>query len=401
MTTEVDSVSGGEGRTEELRRRDAALQVTAWGERFVLVQPRNPCFWIYLWLVGTGVSHLFSQYSTIIGYYGSALSISFGLAAVYALLWWWWFRHIDRWEHQPVSLAVAAFVWGGFGAALGLAANANDAMISLYTKVFGQVWASNWEAGLTAPFTEETLKGAGFLLLMGLAPRLIRTANDGLVIGAFIGLGFQILEDVSYAVNGAATDFGTDPVGGAERISALRFATGLVSHPLFSALFCAGLIYVIGTEAQPRRFVRGILFILAGMLTHGAWDSASALAGGIEWLSALLLVAIPAFGLVVLWIAFRLAARPERGWVRDVLAPEVTDGILTTGELDALVGGRRQRRRFIRAGGSLRQRRARRHVLVAAQDLLDDLVAAKGTPTPDVEAARAEVTRLRATADAY
>jgi hypothetical protein len=57
----------------------------------------------------------------------------------------------------------------------------------------------------------------------------------------------------------------------------------------------------------------------------------------------------------------------------------------------------RGRIRFIRAGGSLHERRARRHVLAAAHDLLDDPVAAKGTPTPDVEAARAEVTRLRTT----
>ena len=80
--------------------------------------------------------------------------------------------------------------------------------MSIYTKVFGQAWATDWQAGLTAPFVEETSKGAIFVLLLGLAPVVIRTASDGLMVGAYVGLGFQILEDILYAQNSAFAEFG-------------------------------------------------------------------------------------------------------------------------------------------------------------------------------------------------
>ena len=47
---------------------------------------------------------------------------------------------------------------------------------------------------------EETAKAAGFVLLIVMAPRLIRTTFDGLVVGHVIGLGFQVFEDWLYTV---------------------------------------------------------------------------------------------------------------------------------------------------------------------------------------------------------
>jgi RsiW-degrading membrane proteinase PrsW (M82 family) len=37
---------------------------------------------------------------------------------------------------------------------------------------------------------------------------LIRSPFDGLIVGALVGLGFQISEDISYAFIGAANAFG-------------------------------------------------------------------------------------------------------------------------------------------------------------------------------------------------
>ena len=89
----------------------------------------------------------------------------------------------------------------------------NAALMDLYAKFFGQAWATDWKAGLTAPFVEETAKGAVFLLLLGLAPFVIRTVYDGLIVGAYVGLGFQVLEDMLYGQNAAYTNFGVDQVG--------------------------------------------------------------------------------------------------------------------------------------------------------------------------------------------
>lgn len=54
--------------------------------------------------------------------------------------------------------------------------------------------------------------GFGLLLLIALAPRLVRTAFDGFVLGAFLGLGFEILEDISYGLNSGASQRGANQV---------------------------------------------------------------------------------------------------------------------------------------------------------------------------------------------
>lgn len=376
-----------------LDKREDALELSAWGERFHLVQPRNLCFWVYVAVMVVGSYQIFSNFAGPSGYYGPAIAVGAVGNGLLGLAWWLWFRHIDRWEHQPWSIIVTGFLWGGIAATFGIAIAGNAALMDLYAKLLGQEWAGHWEAGLSAPFVEESAKFAGFLILMSLAPRLVRTVNDGLVLGAFIGLGFQIFEDTLYAVNGAQEDFGADQVGHALSTVWLRVATGFVSHPLFTALCCAGLIYLIGTPAQPRQVLRGLGFLGAGVLTHLAWDSMLAVsnstAAAILWM-----VGTAVFGLGILIGAFRVAAPREHAFVRDILAPEVATGVLTEDEAEAVVD-RRRRKAYVKAGGSRRERRQHRHVVDAARDLVDDLAVDKGTATERVAHARAEITRLR------
>jgi RsiW-degrading membrane proteinase PrsW (M82 family) len=95
---------------------------------------------------------------------------------------------------------VAATFW--------IALRANDAILTIYAKAFGNAWASAWGPALTAPFTEETAKMLGLVLLIGLVPQVLRTPFDGFITGAFIGLGFQISEDILYGFQGASAHFG-------------------------------------------------------------------------------------------------------------------------------------------------------------------------------------------------
>ncbi|MFE7423680.1 PrsW family glutamic-type intramembrane protease [Rhodococcus sp. NPDC057529] len=131
----------------------------------------------------------------------------------------------------------------------------------------------DWGAGLTAPFTEEISKGIGLLLLIALAPRLVRTAFDGFVLGAFIGLGFQILEDTQYALASSAAQFGANPVGNAMFTIVMRMTMGVAAHILYSAVFGAGLVYFLGRLAEPRRRGRGLALMATAMLLHGVWDN--------------------------------------------------------------------------------------------------------------------------------
>lgn len=375
--------------------RRAAIATSGWGAQVHLVQPRNACFWVYVALVGTGLWSVFSLSAPTARIFAvanvTAVLTSGLFAAVFVLI----LHRSDRWERTPARLAVAAFVVGGFGAAYAMALPGNAAMMSLYTKLFGQAFATDWQAGLVAPFVEESSKGVAFLLIMGLAPVVVRTVYDGLIVGAYTGLGFQVLEDMLYGQNSAAAHFGADQAQSVLATFVVRSLTGVASHALYTALFAAGLIYLIGTAAQPRRVGRGIALVVAPMLLHGIWDSMAALSGGSNLAGLVLAVVVTVTSVVAVVVALRLGGTRERGFLRAVLQPEVSTGTITAPELDALAGHRRERRTALAQRAEGTSRRQEKHVLHAARDLAHDLCESGGENSPAVEDARAEIARLR------
>jgi protease PrsW len=378
------------------RARNIALDLSGWGRRFIFYQPRNFAFWGYLVLVGTGMFIFGSRLTREYNAYGQAIALAVTSFAIYAGLFWWFTQHIDRYAKLPAALMVVAFLWGGFAATWAMAANANDAILALYAKAFGQAWALNWGAGLSAPFTEETAKGSGLLLLIALAPRQVRTAFDGFIMGAFIGLGFQILEDIAYAMTSAASQFGANQIGASIGTIFIRMVSGVAAHILYSAIFCAGLIYLLGRPAEPRRIARGLLLMATAMLLHGTWDSLAAIAGQSALALLGLLVAVIVIALVIVVRVYALTVTREREFVRDVMSPEAARNVITAAELDAMAGKRKVRKAYRKAGRNRRERRRARYVLYAAYDLADELAAARGADTDRVRFARAEIGRIRA-----
>ncbi len=378
------------------RARDIALDLSGWGRRFTFYQPRNCAFWGYLMLVGIGVFVFVSTLAREYDAYGQAIGLAVTSFAIYAALFWWFAQHIDHYAKLPTKLMVVAFLWGGFAATGAMAANANSVILALYAKVFGQVWALNWGPGLAAPFTEEPAKGSGLLLLVALAPRQVRTAFDGFILGAFIGLGFQIVEDISYAMTSAGTQFGANQIGASIATIILRMVSGVAAHILYSAIFCAGLVYLLGRPAEPRKVGRGLLLVATPMLLHGIWDSLAAIAGARALTLVGLLIAVIAVALVIAVRVYQLTAKRERDFVRDVMSPEEARNVITEAELGAVAGNRKARKAYRKARGNRRARKRARYVLNAVYSLADELAAARGADTDRVRFARAEVGRIRA-----
>ncbi|WP_081810024.1 PrsW family intramembrane metalloprotease [Leucobacter sp. PH1c] len=382
-------------RTPGEQRRAAALRVSGWGAPFRFVQPRNLAFWVYLALTGVGVFNIWQYFGPRVEFYAESFAIGAVLCVLCGAAWAWWFHRIDRWERQPAGLIITALVWGAVPATFAFALTVNGAMLSLYAKLFGQEWSSHWAAGFTAPFTEEAAKLCGFVLIMALAPRLVRTANDGLIIGAFIGLGFAVFEDFLYSANATVAGFSVSPDVGAMNVAVTRIAVSAVSHPLFSALVCSGLVFLLGTVAQPRRVGRGIALILAGMFLHFTWDNANGLGAGNGLLTLGVMAGSIVLAMIVLSRAFALAAPVEYGILEDLLAPEVESGFLSEEEVSAVLG-RRNRRAFLAQAPTHRARRARKHWRSAILDLAH-AIAREGDDTAH---ARSEVSRLRSRASA-
>ena len=395
MTAGTDRLP--EEADDELLRRREAIAVSGWGARFHFVQMHNACFWVYLALVGSGVWQVVVSVAPTARVFAVANATALLAGGLFCAVFVLFLRWADRWERTPAGLAVAAFLVGGFGAAFAIAITGNAAMMSLYAKLFGQPFADDWKAGLTAPFIEETAKGAAFLLVMGLAPVVVRTVYDGLIVGAYTGLGFQVVEDMLYGQNTATQNFGVHQAQSVLDTFALRTITGIPSHALYTALFAAGLIYLIGTVAQPRRTGRGLVLALAAMALHGVWDSATALGRG-SVLTVLIMIVITVVAVSTLFVALRLGAGREHEFMHAILAPEVRSGTITSAELDAVAGNRRDRRAAVRHRQQGLSRRQEKHVLAAARDLTGDLAAAGGDETPEVAHSRAEINRVRSLA---
>ncbi|WP_328463333.1 PrsW family intramembrane metalloprotease [Actinoplanes sp. NBC_00393] len=374
--------------------REAAIERTGSGNLVYLWQPRNACFWVYVFGVAYGLWVLYGQINAAIRLYAPALTASAIIFAVYGMLFWWFTVRIDRYSRQPLRLVIAAFVWGGVAAAWGIALSGNSALLSIYQKLFGQAFQVAWGAGLTAPLFEELGKGAGVLLLVFLAPRVVRTAYDGFILGAFVGLGFEILEDISYGYNSANEQFGSDQLGTSLSTVGMRLLTGFSSHILYSALVGAGIVYLLGTVAQRRRAGFGTMLIVVAMLLHGVWDANAGISGGNGALLLPLLIGEILISLAVVIGLFHYTVRPERAAMRAVMAPEAEQGVITTEELDALSGGWKQRRAYRKAANSRAESRVRRHRLEAAHDLADQIAASAGAETDRVRFARAELVRL-------
>jgi protease PrsW len=372
----------------EDRRR--AIEQSGWGEEFRLVQPHNLAFWVYCVLVVFGAVVLSGQVSIAAAAYSGALTtgiIAFGLLAVAYL---WYIHYGDRYTTVPRKLAATGFIWG-FVAAIGaFALLGNNAVMSLYSKGFGASFAFDWGAALAAPIDEELAKGAGVLLLLILAPRLIRSPFDGLILGAFIGLGFQISEDISYAWIGAANAFGD--IGAAWQTIIARTLASIPSHWMYTGVFGAGLIWFIGRPDVPARRRLGIGLMLTAMLMHGLWDASAAIAGD----NVIAIVpGIAAFVLIsaFVWV-YEDSVGIEREWMRELMAPEVRLGVVAPDELEALAGTRTRLKNYIR---SQRSPRTAQRVLEAETDLAHQIARDGGAETDAVQSARVAVARARAT----
>lgn len=380
---------------EGVASRQAAIEASGFGRRFTLVQTHNMAFWVYVLLVMVGLLAMFQQFQGPLAAFQGSLVASVGLFAAYTVPFWIFLRHIDRFDSVPEKLAGAAFLYGGVVATFAMATYANNAVISLWGKTNGQQFAADWAAALTAPFIEELAKASGLVLLLLLAPRLIRTAFDGLIVGAFLGLGFQIFEDVIYGVHSAYGNFGVDAVGTTYTTAVMRVFTGLTAHWVYSAIFCAGLIYLIGRPDEPRRVGRGLLYMLAAMAMHGLWDATVGLAGISPILFPLVYLVVPVTLIALFVHIYKTSVVTERQWMREIMEPEVALGVLAQADVDALTGSRKQRKAYVKAHEGHKSHLQAKHVLQAAGDLASQIARDGGVDSDRVRFARAEVLRVK------
>ncbi|MDA7417600.1 PrsW family intramembrane metalloprotease [Xenophilus arseniciresistens] len=238
-------------------------------------QPRRAAFWLLaLWLVN-GLFYTLALFAT--GFRVVPIAAGLGLVvwSLYTLAFVALFRALDLLEHLPTEAYVLAFAWGGLGA-VHLALPANGAIQSLTAKLISPEFAAVWGPALAGPITEEFLKLVGVLLLVLVARNQFQTELSVLVVGAMAGLGFQVVENLSYTVRAALT-FPLDnqwlPV--LLNLGTRGLLAGLWTHAAYTTLAAYGVAwYLRHTERSlaTRLAVAGLCFGLAWFM-HFFWNS--------------------------------------------------------------------------------------------------------------------------------
>jgi len=371
-----------------------------------IFQFRQPAFWVFAAFLVYGVVRMVIGLGQLASVSRSGWALSWLLLVIYAAPLVVLIYYLDLYEREPVSVAIAAFLWGAFAAtALALDAGGWDEVLANLTT---PGFALRWGPSLTAPVIEEFLKGAGLVLLYLIVRDEVDDMMDGFVYGALCGLGFAVVEDVVYFMAG----FGGTPSGVLEGFYVRVVSSGLYGHVLYTGLvgMAIGLL-VTRRDPTPMRdrvpLAAGI--IVLAVLGHAVWNApVLALAPsppvhGAAWLLYPVDLAVKGLPLLLFVIvALRLARNRERRWLDGALSAEVGLGGVTADEL-AVLRVPSQRRAAVRAMRARAGGAAGRLLARLQREQIDLAMVAsrvEASDAPELVAQRGYCSSLRAALDA-
>ncbi len=203
----------------------------------------------------------------------------------------------DMHDREPVPALILAAVLGAVGMWL-----AGLAQIAIMRNL-GPLAADHWNSSMAmvAAITEETSKLTAVVLVIGLRPKWFNDPMDGLVYGAFAGLG-AALEESIVLLSGANPHFlpATEPVR-------------LAGHLCMGGIAAFGLSYMkLGRRGWWRRVASGFI---AAIALHATWDVVAfdaAERGGMSGAHTFASMVVMLGGMVIFRAMIRLAAGETR-----------------------------------------------------------------------------------------
>lgn len=235
---------------------------------------REPAWWLFAGLITFGLVELFVIFGPgAIRHPGPLLfaTVLFGLHGAFLI---WILRRLDYLEPEPIALLATALAWGGI-VATSNAVRANVAADSILTKLYPLTFVQRWGPAIEGPTNEEILKSLGIVALILLARSQLNSVMDGVIFGAFVGIGFQEVENIVYSLN-AVAGAGTNALGPVWQVFVLRgLLSGLWSHAVYSAIVGAGIAYAVLRRDRPMpvRVAAATLGFLGGWSAHFLWNS--------------------------------------------------------------------------------------------------------------------------------
>ncbi|MFW6053900.1 MAG: PrsW family intramembrane metalloprotease [Persicimonas sp.] len=347
---------------------------------------------IALLLVGAETIYLFSQKPLL-----SVVSVVLALVVCvpYAAVFLW----IDRNEKEPFYLLAASFFWGAV-----LAIAASGLVNSLFGGIAGSVLgdpqaAHQLTASISAPIIEEVTKGMALLVIFIGFARHFDNVLDGVVYGAFVGLGFATVENFHYYVQ-------NPDITSAFVLFIVRgIIASIGSHACYTALTGAGLGMFRVMRGGALRWLLPPLGLAMAMFAHFAWNTFAGVIAemtgvGIFGVALSVLILSTPFVLLVVVTIF-LSLRHETKLIRKYLQEE-SDSVVDAEDIDLLVPARRRLWRSLELAfsGQIKdwwelRRRSQRLVELAFEKWHMDQELEKGSQQRAQKHAR-RITELRA-----
>lgn len=340
----------------------------------VVYRPDSAVFWLYT------ITLLLSTY-LLLRDNGGPISMTMDAQIALAPIWigfivllLWLMLRFDPFRsarRHPQGL-LAGTALGGT-TALVMAMNGNEALGAVWSRYLSPETMTAWSAALTAPFIEEAAKAMCVAVILVLCAAVFHRISHALLVGMFVGFGFDIVEDLTYATREAINSLDSDIAGAGPNLI-LRVITAVPAHWAYTALAAVGVLLLLPSFTGPpawsyaRRALLALPLMAAASFMHFVWDSPAP--DGLDgvFLLGKLVVNLVVFLIPVLWLL-----RFERQWVAERIDQGKADATLAAVPeeiLDSLLTGRARRRLRGRVR-KLDGRRAKRAVRGQQNDALD------------------------------
>ncbi|MGX7151108.1 PrsW family glutamic-type intramembrane protease [Enterococcus ureasiticus] len=164
------------------------------------------------------------------------------------------------------SYIIVLAIFGGAFIPGWLSAFGNEFGASLISNLFGNSTSiTSWMDSLTAPVVEESTKFLCVLLIIYLLK--IKKLPEVFGVGVSVGLGFQIMEDISYVANTAS-----ESIQDVVPQVIIRISGSISSHWSYTGILSLGIICLVTKNKNISRR-DGYLWFISPIVLHFLWNS--------------------------------------------------------------------------------------------------------------------------------